>query len=88
MNSSSDVGGSISEWGEKQDDSSQSELKGDETAEPLSAEVCCSSQVLTARVHQVHLFNRQSTTRLVRWAATRGITATRVTATQSLKKAP
>lgn len=62
MNSSSDIGGSISDCGEKQDDSSQTQPTGGETAEPRPAEVCCYSQVLTARVHQVHLFNRQLTT--------------------------
>lgn len=62
MNSSSDVGGSISDCGEKHDDSCQTQPTGGENAEPLPAEVCCYSQVLTARVHQVHLFNCQFTT--------------------------
>lgn len=35
-----------------------------------SAEACCYSQVLTARVHQVHLINRQLTARLIRRAET------------------
>lgn len=47
MNSSSDVGGSISDCGEKQDDTSPTQLTGGEPAEPLLAEV-----LLTGTDHQ------------------------------------
>lgn len=70
MYSSSDVSGSVSDCGERHDGSSQTQQTGGETAEHLPAEACCYSQVLTARVHQVHLLHRQLTTRLARRAET------------------